>query len=213
MKANRTIRNTHNDKGEVGIGTMIVFIAAVIVAAIAAAVLVNTAGNLQRKAAETGGETTDEVSGNIFVRDVVGHVWEISSEDRVDRVNITISLAPGANSLDLTTMVVRWQDGTTLDDLLYDEDEDSNAGDGDCTTLAHGFCVNVIKEAKGDDDTVLESGDRVQIQIGLDNSGTAEPLETRSSVDLLFIPEVGTPIHTGWETPASYDGETFVVLA
>lgn len=212
MKANRTIRNTHNDKGEVGIGTMIVFIAAVIVAAIAAAVLVNTAGNLQRKAAETGGETTDEVSGNIFVRDVVGQVASVHGEDRVTKVDLTISLAPGANSLDLTTMVVRWTDNSTLDDLLYDEGS-TGGGDGQCTQFSHGFCVNVIKEAKGSDDNVLEPGDRVEIQVGLNSADGDEPLETRMGVDLLFIPEIGTPIHTGWETPPSYDGETYVILA
>lgn len=72
MKANRNARNESEDRAEVGIGTMIVFIAAVIVAAIAAAVLVNTAGNLQRKAQETGDETTQEVSGNLFMRDIIG---------------------------------------------------------------------------------------------------------------------------------------------
>lgn len=223
MKANRTVRNTHNDKGEVGIGTMIVFIAAVIVAAIAAAVLVNTAGNLQRKASETGGETTDEVSGNIFVRDVVGHTSTIDGMDRVDRVNFTISLAPGAESVDLSTMVIRYKDNETLQDLTLDKDGDgawgSNDGTAtkpwnDCDALADGFCILNVREAEGaTSDDVLEPGDRVTLTIGYAIADGSEPLEPRGEVEILLIPEVGTPIHSGFGLPASFNGETFVVLA
>ena len=223
MKANNTPRRENHDTGEIGIGTMIVFIAAVIVAAIAAAVLVNTAGNLQRKAQETGEETTSEVSGNIFVRDIVGNVTTISSTDYVSGVNMTVALAPGANDVDLTQLHIRWQDDDNLAELSHSGHGDGNFSIGDdpydptvndsCTQFDDGFCViNVNEEEGGSGDNVLQPGDVVHIYVGLDDASTDEPLPTRTDVSIRMMPEEGSPTETGFSTPASYSGEDFVFL-
>ncbi|MDX1611339.1 MAG: archaellin/type IV pilin N-terminal domain-containing protein [Candidatus Thermoplasmatota archaeon] len=204
MKANRPARNqASKDRAEVGIGTMIVFIAAVIVAAVAAAVLINTAGNLQRKASETGSETTEEVAANIFVRDIVGTVSTINSTEYVDGVDYYISLAPGAEAVDLTSMVVRWQHDNDLTDMEYQS--------GTCDRLASGFCITDVKDGSGDGDaTVLAEGDRVRIH--LDLNGAAEAVATRASASVLFIPETGSPVDAGFKTPPTFGGETYVSL-
>ncbi|MGB0951261.1 MAG: flagellin, partial [Poseidonia sp.] len=55
----------------IGIGAMIVFIALILVAAVAAAVIIQTAEKLQQNAQTTGQDTTDSMAARLFVVNVI----------------------------------------------------------------------------------------------------------------------------------------------
>src|SRR5688572_21011911 len=61
-----------DDWAEVGIGTMIVFIASILVASIAAGVLIASSQKLQAKSTQTGNDATRNVSSGLQVIDVDG---------------------------------------------------------------------------------------------------------------------------------------------
>jgi flagellin FlaB len=139
------------ERGQVGIGTLIVFIALVLVAAIAAGVLINTAGFLQSQAESTGEESTQQVSNNINVVSKVGTtVDDTASPAEVTEARLTLSLAPGADPIN-------------LDDTRFQYVNDSaNSVTGDATPGTDGENVDLPS------DTVLESGERVDVHIDLD---------------------------------------------
>lgn len=211
MKANRNARRESNDRAEVGIGTMIVFIAAVIVAAIAAAVLVNTAGNLQRKAQETGDETTQEVSGNLFMRDIIGEDSG-GTTDNTDHVAFYVALAPGADPVDLNQTVIRWQH-ESFHKSLTNQDTDSCTA-GNTVFSSDEYCVELLEQSSNDGDRyLLSSGDLVKIHVFLDASaGTPEDIDTREDVNVRFMPDAGSPTDASFTTPGSYGGDQFISL-
>ena len=91
----------------IGIGAMIVFIALILVAAVAAAVIIQTAEKLQQNAQSTGDDTTDEMSGKVTIMNVFVH--------DADNYMVYFRLSAGS-------------DDTADDDILWQVSCDDGAG-------------------------------------------------------------------------------------
>ena len=70
MMKNNNIKIENDELGSIGIGAMIVFIALILVAAVASAVIIQTGEKLQQNAQQTGSDTQQEISGKISINSV-----------------------------------------------------------------------------------------------------------------------------------------------
>jgi len=70
MQINNENNENNDNVAAIGIGAMIVFIALILVAAVASAVIIQTAEKLQQNAQATGDDTTDEMSGKVTIMNV-----------------------------------------------------------------------------------------------------------------------------------------------
>jgi flagellin FlaB len=133
MKANNALYLKKNTRAQVGIGTLIIFIAMVLVAAVAAAVLIQTSGTLQQKAQSTGKQATQEVSSNLMVKTIEGVRAKDSPTDMsstIDLLKLKVGLNVGSSPVDVNQVVISITDGTTANNLVYAGNTKSYASAG-----------------------------------------------------------------------------------
>jgi len=107
----------NKDDASVGVGTLILFIAMVLVAAVASSILVQTSNSLQIQAQRTGKETTAEVSSGLKVLDICGEygtrVIDGTSHSGLHNLTITITPRAGSKNIDLSETLLIITNGTT----------------------------------------------------------------------------------------------------
>lgn len=199
MKTKRRNRSVGN-KAQVGIGTMIVFIATVLVAAIAAGVLIDTSGKLQERSSRTGNEVTKQVASNLHVVTVQGK-RDTTAETTLSGLNITLSLAPGADTVDMQQLRIQINNGTALKTIAHST---GASGDGTFNTTSFRDADSSFTAST----PVMTAGDLVSVNVNLTANGVNLP--ARKAMSIVLIPEIGSPIRADFTAPESF-GSALVI--
>ncbi len=109
-------------KGEMGVGTLIVFIAMLLVAAVAAGVLIQTAGSLQEQSLSTGQQARSQISTNARAIEVSG--TDGRNGNLTDFQEI-IKLAPGSDPIKLTQVIFTFNTKDRTSTLKYRDTSDA----------------------------------------------------------------------------------------
>ena len=177
---------TDNDRGQVGIGTLIVFIAMVLVAAIAAGVLINTAGLLQSQAEATGEETSEQVSDRVQIITTTGSSVNqdgsdsVEEADNISLIELTTTRSAGAGDIDLTNVIIEvfangesatlTYNGSDVVNSSTDLTDSDEFGDEEANVTESEedqFAVQDINNA--DDGVLADSSDRANLFFFLNN--------------------------------------------
>ena len=157
---NEQLTPDRRDEGSIGIGAMIVFIALILVAAVASTIIIKTAEELQQNAENTSSDTRQQISGKVSVADVY--------------VKTTADpLAEGAGDTDIATMevIARISSGSL------------NVQQGDISYYIS--CkVTLVDEAGDPTYAVVDSGDATAVN--LDGSAIAAGTELTAGTTFKF---------------------------
>ncbi|MCU4743797.1 archaellin/type IV pilin N-terminal domain-containing protein [Natronoglomus mannanivorans] len=188
------------DRGQVGIGTLIVFIAMVLVAAIAAGVLINTAGSLQSQASDTGTETQQAVANQVEVVHAHGtaSATAIGGEDPgVTDLHLVVKKSAGSDVIDLSSMTIQYTSESTSETL------DLESG---------GFTTDGLTDGTNGGEALTDTKDRIQIDIPLAGLEANDALATGSSATVELVDQSGAQFSYGVTVPATFDDDATVVM-
>jgi len=198
------------DRGQVGIGTLIVFIAMVLVAAIAAGVLINTAGMLQAQAQQTGEETTSEVSDVVQIQEVIGS--DVDSSDyfgtgnengEINLLNVSIRLASGSDPINMSkaSYTISSPEGNAT----------VISGNNRTDPIQH----TAVQSLSGPDDkksVLREQQDLLLVQIDLAEVDNIEPLEESEQAKIIVQAPAGGQSFKEIQTPINIEeGDTYIL--
>ena len=189
------------EKGEMGIGTLIIFIAMIIVAAVAATVLIQTAYQLQQQAEETGNIAIQDVATGFKIIHVGGQVNLSASPPKLTTIEIKVGLLAGSPAIDMKNVLIELTDGSTDVTLNYTAaDIISNGTAWGATT----FTAQILRDMPPKNwqtEKVVTQGDIVKILINATAVGLN--LTPQSQVTLQIIPKHGVPTYAQFMVPAT----------
>jgi len=172
MNASKTQYKKNDDGASIGIGAMIVFIALILVAAVASTIIIKTAEELQQRAEATGDDTRDEISGKVTI--VSAHVDGVAA-GAVTQVYVIAQMSAGSDDVtggDITYVVI-CEDAATPGDSENDIDliTNGNSEELDGTGIAAG--------------TTIDSGTTFTFEMTLANCspGAGDAIEVRIIVN------------------------------
>jgi flagellin-like protein len=197
------------NRGQIGIGTLIIFIAMIIVAAIASGVLIETASQLQEQSQRTGDDTIREVSDRVEPERIIAE--SSSSSTKIDKLNVTHKPVAGTESVDLrnATWVIQTDKNSTT--VNYDQIS-THATSGDGIYNVTDISQNAVLD---------EESSTVKVQFNLDDPTTSSDdkikgirsLDDNDEVTIIVGSPAGGEMRISDKTPRYIDdSETSYIL-
>ena len=171
-----------------GVGTLIIFIALLLVAAVAAGVLLQTAGSLQQKALVTGQSSKSEISTNARVISISA----IDGTDSlIDNFSMQMKLSPGSDPMKLADVTLTFNTDNTTTTYTYSGSA-AHTESGATGTFGVDYLINGSNHVDGN----LQRGDIIVVSIDSSRS-----IAEDEHIRINWIPKIGTATLSEFNTP------------
>ncbi len=197
------------EQGEFGIGSLIIFIAMIIVSAVTAVVLIQISYQLQQQAEDTGNVAIQDVSTGFKIISMGGYryndTWGTTPpyHDQIDWIDIKVSLIPGSPPVNLEDVILEVSDGQNSVDLVFNSSVSFDGG-ANPQGGAGVFGIRVIRDLppKTLSNYVISAGDIVALSFNATANGLALLPQTYLSIKI--IPKHGVSTFQQITTPSVY---------
>ncbi len=197
------------EQGEFGVGSLIIFIAMIIVSAVTAVMLIQVTYQLQQQAESTGETAIQDVSMGVKIISIGGYRYNDSwgtgepYHNTLDWIDIKISLIPGSPPISVDSIIIEVSDGNTVSDLVYNS---SMSFDGGAKPQGGSgeFGAAIVRDMDPQtwSEGTITSGDVVRLFFNATACGL--DLEPQSYFTLKIIPKHGVPTLKELTTPSPY---------
>ncbi|MDS0299989.1 flagellin-like protein [Halogeometricum sp. S1BR25-6] len=200
------------DRGQVGIGTLVVFIAMVLVAAVAAGVLINTAASLQATAEDVGRQSVDRVVNGVEVVSATGHVTGQVDDGvpnrTIDTVRLWVRPRAAAGDVNVSDLTIKWVGPHAAETLTFNGSGAAAPSTGDAHEAFN------ASQSLGDGDLMLETGEEFVFYLNASQieGGESATLERGDEVIVETTVSGGSTSVTHLRVPDYAGNETYVPL-
>jgi flagellin FlaB len=192
---------------EMGVGSLIIFIAMILVAGIAASVLIQTVNTLQNRALETSQQTLQEVSSGLEVTHVSGY----SNGSKITQLAVFLQTTAASEPVNLSSTVVALSDGSKKVILSYDHNRYSASASGGLFGTINAsaltsttFGLLVIRDIDGSCAQLTPALNSEDIAVLIVNTSKCfGGIAARAQVAGDVMPESGISGSIGFTTPTS----------
>ena len=171
----------NNKKGAQGIGTLIIFIAMILVAAVAAGVLIQTSSSLQSKALDVGSQSQERVTTTLDVVQVYGEdAIDHTFNSTTDTLSVVVRLGAGSAPIKMADMKLKFSTKDASEILTFND-----------------TAASATQYAADNAGGYIEQGETVVLSLKFPAN-----VSESESVELMFMPDTGAPMPVSFTTPS-----------
>ncbi|MFB6134976.1 MAG: hypothetical protein ABEJ55_08305 [Halanaeroarchaeum sp.] len=186
-----------DDAGQIAVGTLVILIAAILVATATAGVLLQTAGVLQSESADASDQIANRVSPDLSIVTATGVVNQSAADPVVEDVRVIVTSGEGNDGADLSDAQVRVVGPTERAVLSY-----SRTG----PTRGETFGVEALVDRDDSAPVLSQSSDRFAVVVATESLAPGD----RLTVEVLLESGRSTTVRVA--VPEQLDGESAVEL-